>query len=506
MSRKWTVLTIAIALILAAFVDCQKLEESKLLPTPGKKPDTTVQTQSQSTNPSAASLDVSNSQQIAIALSDTIAQITEKAVNGVVNISSERTEKVRNPFMDDPFFRRFFGPEFQFPKERKAQSLGSGVIVSKDGYILTNNHVVEGAQEITVSLANGTERKAKIIGTDPPSDLALLKIDVGGVELHPLPFGDSDKIKVGEIVVAIGNPFGFGHTVTMGIISATGRTMRMAEYEDFIQTDAAINPGNSGGALVNLRGELIGINTAIVSRTGGYEGIGLAIPANMANFVMDSLIKKGKVIRGWLGVMIQDVTPELAQAFGIEKNEGALISEVYADTPAQAAGLKNGDVVIQYNGQDVKNSSQLKNTVASTAPGTEVKLVIVREKKKIELKVKVGERPEKIGEAQKQTPSEEGAPQGESFFGLYLRDISPREREMFEIDPHIVGVVIVDVDQSSEAAEKGLRPGDVITEVNKNKIKNMAEFKKAVDEGKGKPYLFLINHGGQGTSYVVLGK
>lgn len=411
--------------------------------------------------------------------------------------------------------------EYVGGERRRLGGTGSGVIFDAEGHVLTNYHVAGRAEELTCILYSKERIRAKLIGGDAWTDLAVIQLDMDeitrkGAAFSPGTFGDSDKVQEGDSVLAVGSPFGMSRSISNGIISCHDRILgtglqltgglETGLFNTWLQTDAAINPGNSGGALVNLRGELIGINTAIVSRTGGYEGIGLAIPANMANFVMDSLIKKGKVIRGWLGVMIQDVTPELAQAFGIEKNEGALISEVYADTPAQAAGLKNGDVVIQYNGQDVKNSSQLKNTVASTAPGTEVKLVIVREKKKIELKVKVGERPEKIGEAQKQTPSEEGAPQGESFFGLYLRDISPREREMFEIDPHIVGVVIVDVDQSSEAAEKGLRPGDVITEVNKNKIKNMAEFKKAVDEGKGKPYLFLINHGGQGTSYVVLGK
>jgi len=381
------------------------------------------------------------------------------------------------------------------------------VIVSKNGYIVTNNHVIEGAEEIKVYLPDGTEREAEVIGKDPRSDLALLKIDPKGIELHPLELGDSDKIKVGEIVLAIGNPFGLGHTITMGIISATGRTnIGVADYENFIQTDAAINPGNSGGALVNAKGKLIGVNTAIASRTGGYQGIGFAIPSNMVSFVMKSLTEHGKVIRGWLGVMIQEVTPELADAFGIEKAEGALVSKVFKGSPAEAAGFERGDVIVEFNGKKIKNINELRNTVAATAPGTEVKVKVIHEGKKITRKVTIGELPEEVGAERGQIAPKERGEEGESFFGMYLGDITSSERQKFEIEKGVQGVVVLNVDPASEAAEKGLRPGDVITEVNNKKVNNLAEFRAAIEEGKGKPYLFLVDHGGGETSYVVLGK
>ena len=305
-------------------------------------------------------------------LGTALSEISEAVKPAIVNISTEKTVKMRNApfdhFFDDPFFRRFFGDRggpFGGPQEYKSKSLGSGVFVSKDGYILTNNHVVKDADEIKVLLYDKRELKGKIIGSDPKTDLAIIKIDSN--HLPVLKLGDSDNLKVGSLVIAVGNPYGLSHTVTMGIVSAVGRAnVGIADYEDFIQTDAAINPGNSGGALVNTRGELVGINTAIFSTSGGYQGIGFAIPSNMAKNVMNSLIKHGKVVRGWLGVTIQDLTPELSKHFDIKAEKGVLISDVVEDSPAEKAGLKRGDLIIKYDEREVKDTNNLRNMAAST--------------------------------------------------------------------------------------------------------------------------------------------
>ena len=322
----------------------------------------------------------SKSVDILTQLSDAQSEVAAVATPSVVNISTTRVIKSREeaPFdlFDDPFFRRFFGDQFphpNVPKEHKEQSLGSGVIVSEDGYIVTNNHVIEKAQEIKVLLSNKKDYKAKLIGADPKTDIAVIKIDAKG--LPALPWGDSNKLKVGEIVFAIGNPFGLNQTVTMGMISAVGRAnVGIADYEDFIQTDAAINPGNSGGALINARGELIGINTAILSRTGGYQGIGFAVPSSMARQVMDSLVKYKKVVRGWLGVSIQEVTSDLAEEFGVKDLKGALVSGVMKGSPAEKAGIKQGDVILQFNGKIVEDTGHLRNMVSQTPVGSTVKV------------------------------------------------------------------------------------------------------------------------------------
>ena len=337
-------------------------------------------------------------------LSDAQSEVAAVATPSVVNISTTRVIKSREeaPFdlFDDPFFRRFFGDQFphpNVPKEHKEQSLGSGVIVSDDGYIVTNNHVIEKAQEIKVLLSNKKDYTAKLIGADPKTDIAVIKIDAKG--LPALPWGDSNKLKVGEIVFAIGNPFGLNQTVTMGMISAVGRAnVGIADYEDFIQTDAAINPGNSGGALINARGELIGINTAILSRTGGYQGIGFAVPSSMARQVMDSLVKYKKVVRGWLGVSIQEVTSDLAEEFGVKDLKGALVSGVMKGSPAEKAGIKQGDVILQYNGKTVEDTGHLRNMVSQTPVGSTVKVNILRQKKELEMEVVIAELPKKMAE------------------------------------------------------------------------------------------------------------
>src|SRR4030043_1741380 len=315
-----------------------------------------------------------------------IAEIVDEVKPAIVNISSSKTIKTQtrsDPFFDDPFFRRFFGDEspFRAPKERKAFSLGSGVIVDAKGYILTSNHVIQGADEIKVTLLDKRELKGEVIGTDPLTDVAVIKINAE--RLSTIKWGDSDKLRVGETVLAIGSPYGLTGTVTMGIVSAVGRAnVGIANYEDFIQTDAAINPGNSGGALVNVRGELIGINTAIFSTSGGYQGIGFAIPTNMAKTVMDSLITKGKVIRGWLGVTIQSLTPELARQFNLKDEKGVLVGDVVEGSPAEKACLQRGDVILEYAGKAINEPYQLKNMVANTPPGQEVEMIIIRENKK----------------------------------------------------------------------------------------------------------------------------
>ncbi|MCI0469782.1 MAG: Do family serine endopeptidase, partial [Nitrospirae bacterium] len=312
-----------------------------------------------------------------------MAEVTSAVKPAVVNISATRTIKVQgmpSPFFNDPLFKRFFGDEFDFqdkPREHKQAGLASGVIVDKNGYILTNNHVIRDADEIKVKLSDKREFKGKVIGTDPKTDLAVIKIDASGLPV--ITWGDSDKLMVGETVIAVGNPYGLNQTVTSGIVSATGRAnVGIADYEDFIQTDAAINPGNSGGALVNVKGELIGISTAIFSTSGGYQGISFAIPSNMARSVLESLIKNGKVIRGWLGVTVQPLTPELSKQFEIKEEKGVLVGDVVEDGPAEKAGLRRGDVIVEFDGKEVNEPSVLRNMVATYPLNKEVVVKYLR--------------------------------------------------------------------------------------------------------------------------------
>ncbi|MFQ3574011.1 MAG: Do family serine endopeptidase [Thermodesulfovibrionales bacterium] len=323
-------------------------------------------------------------------LGDAMANVAERAKQSVVNISTTKYVKQQpHPFFDDPFFRRFFGDGAQQQK-RKVTNLGSGVIVSQDGYILTNNHVIDGADDIIIKLFGGREVKGRIVGMDSRTDLAVIKVNE--TNLPAIKWGDSDKLRVGEIVLAIGNPFGLSSTITMGIVSALGRSgMGITDYEDFIQTDAAINPGNSGGALINTKGELVGINTAILSRSGGYQGIGFAIPSNMVRNVMDSIISEGKVVRGWLGVQIQQLTADLARQFNAPDENGALIVDIVENSPAEKAGLQRGDVVVEYDSRRVENPSQLKNLVAMTRPNQEVSITVLRDGKQVTLKAQIKE-------------------------------------------------------------------------------------------------------------------
>jgi serine protease Do len=328
-----------------------------------------------------------------------LSAVAQRTMPAVVNIASFRVYQTPegrppSPLFQDPFFREFFGDDFSrffgVPRERVERSLGSGVIVTEDGYIITNNHVVSEATQVTVSLPDKREFEAKVIGTDPKTDVAILKID--GTDLPLIPLGNSDTARVGDIVLAIGNPFGIGQTVTMGIISATGRShVGIADYEDFIQTDAAINPGNSGGALVDIEGDLVGINTAIISRTGGYQGIGFAIPTNIAKTVLDAIVKHGRMIRGWLGVSVQEVTSQIAAEFGLKKPGGALIVEVSPRSPAAKAGLRRGDIIVRYGDEEIEEATALRNLIADTSINKKVTLTVWREGKTTEVTVVIKE-------------------------------------------------------------------------------------------------------------------
>jgi serine protease Do len=429
------------------------------------------------------------------------AEIIEAVKPSVVNISSTRTIKERggiNPFFDDPFFRRFFGDQFKAPRERKTSSLGSGVIIDPNGYILTANHVIQGAEEIKVTLFDKREFKGKIIGTDAMTDIGVIKIEA--TNLPTIKIGDSDKLRVGETVIAIGSPYGLTQTVTMGIVSATGRAnVGIADYEDFIQTDAAINPGNSGGALVNVRGELIGINTAIFSTSGGYQGIGFAVPSNMAKAVMESLIKNGKVIRGWLGVSIQALTPELAKNLNIKSDIGVLIGDIIENSPAEKAGLQRGDVIIEYDGKAIEEPRQLRNLVVTTKPDQEVKIKIIRENEEKTIKVIITEMP-----SQMQRPSK-----GEFenlLKGVIVEDLTPDMYLNLNIPTKIKGVIVSDIEEGSPAYSI-LMQGDIIQEINRQKITNLKDYNDVVSKIKpGADILLYIYRNGSSIFITISSK
>jgi serine protease Do len=431
------------------------------------------------------------------------APVLKPVLSAVVNISSSKVVKTpqgQNPFFSDPFFRQFFGGQFpggQEPREQKEQSLGSGVIVSPKGYILTNNHVVDGATDIKVFLPDKRQFKGTVVGTDPKTDVAVVKIDA--TDLPTITFGDSSKIQVGDLAFAVGDPFGIGETATMGIVSATGRNgLDIEDYEDFIQTDASINPGNSGGALVNARGELIGINTAILSRGGGNQGIGFAIPINMARHVMDEILKNGKVVRGYIGVIIQEVTPGLAKAFNVPEGKGALIGDVTAGGPAAKAGLQKGDVIEALNGQTVSNINSLRLEIASMAPGTVVHLKVLRNGQEREVAVTLGQLPEK--EAQT-APGESN--EGSPMSGVQVDELTPSIANELGISPATKGVVVTQVDGESPAADAGLRRGDVIEQINRHQVTSVSEFNRLVTEAGKQTLVLLVNRGGT-TSFVVV--
>ena len=416
--------------------------------------------------------------------------IIKKAMPAVVNISSSkvvREQQMPGGFFDDPFFRQFFGgrmPQQQRPRAERATSLGSGVVVSPDGYILTNNHVVDGATDVKVSFANKEEFPAKIIGTDKYTDIAVLKIDKKG--LTTLPFADSSRAEVGDTVLAIGEPFGLGQTVTMGIISAKGRAgLGIERYEDFIQTDAAINRGNSGGALIDMRGELVGINTAILSgETGGNQGIGFAIPANLARNIMDQILKKGKVTRGYMGILPQELTPELAKQFGIPNGHGVAVTQVEPNSPAEKAGLKVGDVITAINGTPVEDENSFRLAVAGFAPGTVIHLKVARGGQTVDLPVTLGEfNLEAEGNGQPGAGNLPGSGQKGALRGVSVQGLTSDLRRELQLPEGTTGVVITDVDQDSPAAASGLQQGDVIVQVNHRPVNTVDDFNRAIREG-----------------------
>jgi len=411
----------------------------------------------------------------------------------VVNISTVKFVS-SSDFSEDPFFEffnDFFGQLYDTPKRWKEQSMGSGVIASEDGYIITNNHVVSDAEEINVTLYDKRTLKGRVVGSDPKTDIAVVKIDADGLPV--VPWGDSDQLKVGEFVLAIGNPFGLSHTVTMGIISAIGRAdVGIAEYEDFIQTDAAINPGNSGGPLVDIKGRLIGINTAIFSKNGGFQGIGFAVPSNMARLLMEELIKQGKIIRGWLGVTIQELTPSLSKEFGYNKLGGALVDEVIDGSPAQKAGIRRGDIIIEYGEKAVDGPSSLKNLVARSKPGSQVSIKYFRLGRYLTTNALVTEAPREPGVI-RQSRREEAKPSG--FTGLSVIDITDDISKQLGLRADEKGVVVIKVRSGTPAEDSGLRRGDVILEIDRRPVRNVAEYNRIISTLSKDTVLLYISRG-----------
>jgi len=435
-------------------------------------------------------------------------RVVKEVVPAVVNISSSRVVKqsdgdMQNQLLLDPFFRQFFGDEgfrrFNIPKERREKSLGSGVIVSPEGYVLTNNHVVDHATEITVTLRDKRELKAKVVGTDPRTDIAVLKI--GGSNFPYVTLGDSSKVQVGDVALAIGDPFGVGQTVTAGIVSALGRgNLGIEEVEDFIQTDAPINPGNSGGALIDDQGDLIGINTAIISgNSGGNQGIGFAVPVNLARHVMDEILKNGKVERAYLGILPQDVTPAIAKAFGVKESKGALVGDVTADGPASHSDLKQGDIIVAVNGKPIDDANQLRLRIGMLSPGSTANLDVLRGGVHHEVTVKMGEFP-----STEERASVDKGGSGNTLDGVSVENLTPETARDMKLSPGTKGVVVADVDPSSHAAEAGLREGDVIEQVNRQPVKNVQDFNHAMASAKkDDPTLLLVDRDGN-TLYVAV--
>lgn len=434
-------------------------------------------------------------------------RIAQAVTPAVVAIQSTQVVRVQqSPLFMDPFFRQFFGdlPGLGIPREQREHALGSGVIVSPDGYILTNNHVIAHASAIDVMLSDKRTLKGKVVGADPQTDVAVLKID--GRNLPTAPLGDSGVLHVGDTVMAFGNPFEQFFTVTRGTVSALGRSLydNPNKFESFIQTDAAINPGNSGGPLVNVRGQVVGINTAILSGgsgpggEGSFMGIGFAIPANMARHVMEDLIKTGKVSRGYLGATVKALSPEMAKQFKAPDTAGALVDDLTSGGPAEKAGLKVGDVIRKFNGQAVAGSAELTAMVTNSNPGTVATLEILRDGQPMTVKVTLGERPANL--------SASGAggrgPSEGTLKGIAVQNLTPAIRNQLGLPAGAHGVVIADIDPNSPAAQVGLGPGDVIESINRHPVNNVADFNRLAAEAKGQT-LLRVNHQGEGGFVVI---
>jgi len=473
-----------------------------------------------------ARADTSASAQRINTLSNSFADMIEKASPAVVKISSTRVIKAseqqgggNNPMMSDPFFRQFFGGQGNMrPRDRREGGLGSGVLISNDGYILTNNHVIDKATTLKIELSDGRDFTGKLIGADPQTDVAVVKITASG--LPTLSYANSEAARVGDLCFAIGNPFGQDHTVTMGIISAKGRSLERNTYiQNFIQTDAAINPGNSGGALINAKGELIGMNTAILSGNSGFGGeggnigIGFAVPSNLAKQVADQLIKGGKVTRGYMGVRLQSLNPDMAQAMNLKDSKGAVVASLTPGDPGAKAGLQQGDVITAIDGKKVEGSDDLTMNVISHAPGSTVSLDVIRDGAPKKITVTLGQRPtgtdwdddKKGGDNDQNGDSDNGNAGNVSVRGVTVETLTPDNAQQVGVTPGTKGVVITDVDQSSPAAET-LGRGMVVTAVDRKPVTSAQEFRRLVSQAAGKPVLLTYNVGGQSGFTVLKGK
>jgi serine protease Do len=465
-------------------------------------PASNTATMSQAPSTSATQSDMAVAQQLSNAFAAVAAEVTPSVVTifTETDIKAPKQSFGQSPFdqfFGNDFFKRFF--EMPAPQgEYKQRGLGSGVIIDANGTILTNNHVVDNADKIKVRLLDGREFTAKVKGTDSMTDLAVITIDANN--LTPIKLGNSDILRVGDWVLAIGSPLNpeLEHTVTAGIVSAKGRSgVGLSQYEDYIQTDAAINPGNSGGALVNVNGELVGINSAIATQTGGFMGIGFAIPVNLAKKIMDDIIRTGKVTRGWLGVYIQNITPDLAKAMKLDVAKGVLVSKIEENSPAGKAGIKEEDVILQFNGKDISNSVELSTFVASTSPNSDVDLKILRNGKKMDVTVKLGELTPQV-----QRRAESGRTSYENL-GIAVSNITPNLIQKYNLPEKMAGVIVTQVDPNGAAAEYGIQEGDVIMRVNRQAIHSVSDFEKQVSETKPGENILIYLRRGNGNLFVA---
>lgn len=502
MKRSLALLLILSLLILVVGTGCEKTEETKVTEKSQATTEQAAKVSAPPREPAVSGTVKEPVKDIRTHEYPSFADLVEKLKPSVVNISTTsvvkprgfRDRQRRSPYGEgDPFeefFKKFF--EGQPQQEFKRQGLGSGFIISEDGYVVTNYHVVDKAVDISVILENGDKYEAKVIGKDPKTDLAVVKFEPQQ-KLQTVSFGDSDNLRIGDWVLAVGNPFGLGYTVTAGIVSAKGRSLGLGAYDDFIQTDASLNPGNSGGPLFNLNGEVVGVNTAIVAQG---QGIGFAIPIKMAEFVINQLKSGGKVVRGWLGVYVQELTPEIASGLNLNEKDGVLVSDVTPGSPADKAGIKRGDVVLEFDGKKVDEVSDLTNMAAVAEPGSDVKIKLLHDGKPMDLTIKLTEFPEEAAPEEAETTAEE-------YLGLSVQEVNPQIARNFNLNTE-TGVVITDVANGSPAADAGLRPGDVIIEMDKKSISNLEQYSSAISGAKpGSTVLILVKRG-DNTIYSAL--